>query len=84
MINRFIVALLLVFTGTVTFAQEYPAKPTTLVNDYTGTLSATQKQQLESKLVAFDDSTSNQVAIAVIKSVGEYDINEYALGLGRS
>jgi len=84
MINRLIVALFLLFISTSVFAQEYPAKPTTLVNDYTGTLSAAQKQQLESKLVAFDDSTSNQVSIAVIKSVGEYDINEYALGLGRS
>lgn len=82
--NKLILALFLTFLYTGTFAQEYPAKPTTLVNDYTGTLSATQKQQLESKLVAFDDSTSNQVSIAIVKSVGEYDINEYALGLGRS
>lgn len=73
--------LTLVYGGS--FAQDYPAKPTTLVNDYTGTLSETQKQQLENKLVLFDDSTSNQIAIAIVKSVGEYDINEYALGLGR-
>ena len=84
MINKIIVALFFIFIGAGAFAQEYPAKPLTLVNDYTGTLSASQKQQLESKLVAFDDSTSNQVSIAIIKSVGEYDINEYALGLGRS
>jgi len=84
MINKIIIALFLNFISIGVFAQQYPAKPTTLVNDYTGTLSAEQKQQLESKLVAFDDSTSNQVAIAVVKSVGEYDINEYALGLGRS
>lgn len=82
--NKLILALLLLFLSTGSFAQDYPAKPTTLVNDYTGTLSAAQKQQLESKLVAFDDSTSNQISIAIIKSVGEYDINEYALGLGRS
>lgn len=72
---------LLYFSG---FSQDYPAKPSTLVNDYTGTLTDQQKQQLEQKLVAFNDSTSNQVSIAMIKSVGEYDINEYALGLGRS
>lgn len=84
MMNKLLVALFLTFLYTGTFAQEFPAKPTTLVNDYTGTLSTAQKQQLESKLVAFDDSTSNQISIAIIKSVGEYDINEYALGLGRS
>jgi len=88
MINKLLVAFFLLFISngisSVTFAQEYPAKPNTLVNDYTGTLSEAQKQQLESKLVAFDDSTSNQIAIAIVKTIGEYDINEYALGLGRS
>lgn len=68
----------------MSFAQDFPAKPNKLVNDYTGTLSADQIRQLEQKLVAFDDSTSIQVAIAILKSVGEYDINDYALQLGRA
>jgi uncharacterized protein len=65
------------------FAQDYPEKPSTLVNDYSGVLSESQKQALEQKLVAFDDSSSTQIAIAVLKSVGDYDINEYAVELGR-
>ncbi|MNK30093.1 hypothetical protein D3C87_485020 [compost metagenome] len=65
------------------FAQDFPEKPNTLVNDYSGVLSAEQKQALESKLVAFDDSSSTQIAIAILKSVGDYDINEYAVNLGR-
>jgi len=65
------------------FAQDFPEKPNTLVNDYSGVLSAEQKQALESKLVAFDDSSSTQIAIAILKSVGDYDINEYAVDLGR-
>lgn len=64
-------------------AQDFPAKPDKLVNDYTGTLNSGQLSSLERKLVAFDDSTSIQIAIAVVKSVGDYDINEYALELGR-
>lgn len=82
--KKIILALFLTLLYAGGFAQEYPAKPNTLVNDYTGTLSEVQKQQLEHKLAAFDDSTSTQIAIAIIKSVGQYDINEYALGLGRS
>jgi uncharacterized protein len=82
--RKIILALFLTLLYAGGFAQEYPAKPNTLVNDYTGTLSEVQKQQLEHKLVAFDDSTSTQIAIAIIKSVGQYDIDEYALGLGRS
>ncbi|MCZ4245431.1 TPM domain-containing protein [Pedobacter punctiformis] len=65
------------------FGQDFPEKPSTLVNDYAGVLSSTQKQGLEQKLVAFDDSSSTQIAIAIIKSVGDYDINEYAVELGR-
>lgn len=65
------------------YAQEFPAKPNTLVNDYTNTLTADQKNSLERKLVAFDDSTSNQISVVIIKSVEDYDINEYALELGR-
>lgn len=77
--------ILLLFTlsyGSV-FSQEFPAKPNTLVNDYTQTLSAAQIAKLEQKLVAFDDSTSSQIAVAIVKTVGDYDINEYALELGR-
>ncbi len=81
--RKTIIALLLIILSAAGFAQDFPAKPNKLVNDYTGTLSAEQIQHLEQKLVAFDDSTSIQVAIAVLKSVGEYDINEYALELGR-
>ncbi|WP_316817683.1 TPM domain-containing protein [Pedobacter nyackensis] len=82
--KRTIIALLLVVYSIAGFAQDFPAKPGKLVNDYTGTLSADQIQQLEQKLVAFDDSTSIQIAIAILKSVGEYDINDYAMQLGRA
>lgn len=83
MMRKLITVLFLTLLSAGSFAQNFPEKPTTLVNDYTGTLSETQKQQLESKLVAFDDSTSTQIAIAIVKTVGEYDINDYTLGLGR-
>lgn len=81
--KRILIAFLLTTASLFSFAQEFPAKPDKLVNDYTGTLTTDQLQQLESKLVAFDDSTSIQIAIAIVKSVGEYDINEYTLELGR-
>ena len=68
---------------TFAFAQDFPEKPNTLVNDYANVLSADQKQQLETKLVTFNDSSSTQIAIAILKSVGDYDINEYAVELGR-
>lgn len=81
--RRLILGLLLSMLSFSGFSQDYPAKPNKLVNDYTGSLSSDQVQRLEQKLVAFDDSTSTQIAIAIVKSVGDYDINEYALELGR-
>ncbi|WP_461790039.1 TPM domain-containing protein [Pedobacter sp.] len=82
--KRLSLLLYILFITVGGFAQEFPAKPNRLVNDYTNTLSSTQIASLESKLVAFDDSTSNQIAVVVIKSVGDYDINEYAYKLGRA
>jgi uncharacterized protein len=65
-------------------AQELPPKPNTLVTDYTNTLTAEEKQRLEDKLVAFNDSSSTQIAVVMIHSIGNYDVNEYAQKLGRA
>lgn len=66
------------------FSQELPPRSNTLVTDFTNTLSASDKQQLEQKLVAFNDSTSTQIAVVIMKSVGDYDINDYGQKLGRA
>lgn len=62
-----------------------PARPSPprLVNDFTRTLTPEQVQALEYKLVAYDDSTSSQIAVVIINSLEGYDIAEYGLALGR-
>ena len=42
-----------------------------------------QNEFLEKKLVAYDDSTSNQVAIVIVDDLEDYEANEYATALGR-
>ncbi len=84
MLKKLLFTWLLLCSSVFLFAQQFPEKSTTLVTDYTGTLSADQKQSLENKLVAFNDSTSTQIAVVILKSVGEYDIAEYATKLGRN
>lgn len=84
MFKKILFLFSLLLGGAVAHAQDFPPKSNTLVTDYTNTLSPEQKQRLEDKLVAFDDSTSTQIAVVIIKSVGEYDINEYGAGLGRN
>ena len=79
----FLILLLLAacFKG---IGQEFPAKPNRLVNDYTNTLSQDQVYQLEQKLVAFNDSSSTQVAVVLIQSVGVYDIADYTVRLAEN
>lgn len=79
----FLITLLLV-TCLISTAQEFPSKPNRLVNDYTNTLSQEQVYQLEQKLVAFNDSTSTQVAVVLIQSVGVYDIADYTARLAEN
>lgn len=83
MMKKITLLFTLLFSFTFGHAQNFPEKSNKLVNDFTQTLSAAQIATLENKLVAFDDSTSNQIAVVLIKSIGDYDINEYALELGR-
>lgn len=57
--------------------------PPKLVNDFTRSLTPSQIIALENKLVAYDDSTSNQVAVVIVESLEGYEANEYAVALGR-
>ena len=70
----FIVAL---FCFLPTFAQfEIPKKPDlqTSVYDYANLLSATEKSQLEEKLIRYSDSTSTQIVVVTIESLKGDDI----------
>jgi uncharacterized protein len=65
----------------------FPAQsnPPRLVNDSKklDLLTPAQEEALERKLVAYDDSTSNQIAIVTIDDIGDYDISDFAVALGR-
>ena len=61
---------------------ERPSPPR-LVNDLAGYLTPQEREALERKAVAYDDSTSNQVAIVIIRSTNDYPIDEVALGILR-
>lgn len=86
---RILLVLLLLFNGYSLLAQgieKYmPARPNPprLVNDFLDILTPAQEEALEKKLVAYDDSTSNQVAVITIGDIGDYDVVEFAAELGR-
>jgi len=83
MIDRIYKTLLffLLLSHTVLGSKDFPQKSGTLVTDYTSTLTSNQIADLENRLVAFNDSTSTQVAVVIMQSTGSYDISEYAVQL---
>jgi uncharacterized protein len=82
---KFLLVPVLLFVSLLTLAQNIPARPNPpkLVNDFAGVLSPGEAQQLEQQLVAYDDSTSNQIAIVLVKTLNDYPIEEYALKIFR-
>lgn len=81
-----IVFLLLAVLGMHTLmAQNILPKPNPprLVNDAAGVLSPEQRDILEQKLVALDDSSSNQIAVVLVKTLSDYPIEDYAVKLFR-
>jgi uncharacterized protein len=66
----------------VSIGQNFPKKSNRLVNDYTNTLSSSQVQRLEQKLVQYDNETSVQIAIVIMKTLDGYPIDDYAFSLG--
>jgi uncharacterized protein len=83
--------IILLLAGILAFSQEsfdpetlLKQKPTKLVNDFTGTLTPDQLQALENKLVAFDDSTTTQIAVVIVPTLNGNDIADFNVKLGRA
>lgn len=76
--NSIFLKLLVCFLFTqISFAQfTIPEKPSfqTSVYDYANVLSATEKGQLEEKLIKYSDSTTTQIVIITIESLKGEDI----------
>ncbi len=81
----FICSLLFSVSVSAQIEKIIPARPSPpkLVNDFTGTLTPQQIAALEDKLVAYDDSTSNQVAVVIIPTTGDYSVEEIGLEIIR-
>lgn len=58
-----------------------PSNPPRLVNDMAGMLSSIEEERLEHKLVGFDNTTSTQITIVTLKSIGGYDVADYTVKL---
>jgi uncharacterized protein len=83
--NWMLCLMLVLFFGTCLRAQlPSPPNPPRLVNDYTGTLNASQINTLEHKLVAYNDSTSTQILVLLVDDLQGYSIEQYSTEIGHS
>lgn len=76
--------LLLAMLPVVMQAQWLPEKTNRLVNDYSGILTDEQRNTLEQRLVAFNDSTSNQILVVITPTLGGDDENAVAQQIGQT
>ena len=86
----FLIALIFSVCAQAQIENILPSKPTTprLVNDFANVLTPEQEEALEHKLVAYDDSTSNQIAVVTLETLidkrgVEYEDEEVALKILR-
>lgn len=65
-------------------AKDIPPRSNTVVTDYIRLLSAGERNALERKLVAYDDSTSTQIAVVIDRTLEGEDIFDYSYRLAES
>lgn len=80
---RYLFLSFFLLLGLQLIAKDVPEKPNPprLVNDFAGLLSAQERNALERKLVAYDDSTSTQIAIVIERSLEGDDPFDYSFRL---
>lgn len=84
---RIFAIFLLIVASFRTYGQDdvIPARPNPprLVNDFVGILKADERARLEEKLRVYNDSTSTQIVILIVKSTDPYPIGDFSFQVGR-
>lgn len=83
-LERYIAAIVAPLFLLIQVASAIPQRPEPprLVNDFASVFTAEQVSALEQMLVAFDDSTSNQITVVTVSDLEGYDAAEYAVKIG--
>ncbi len=71
----------LLFHAVVLAQEQEPAVPTLMrhATDLTGTLTSQQTETLDARLRAFEDSTSNQIVVLMISTLGSGSVEDYSM-----
>lgn len=81
----FVLLFSLGFSNFLLGQNDIPERPSPprLVNDFAGILSSSENQALEQKLLNYEDTTSTQIAVVIVKSIGDYEAADYSQRLGQ-
>ncbi len=77
-ITAFLSVVLLFFFVTGVYANHIPA-PIGYVNDFAGVLTSDQKNTLENSLKDYEQRTTNEIAVATVKSLDGQDITDFTV-----
>lgn len=69
--------IIFLLSGISAFAQDFPPASKTLVTDYANILSEPNKTALEVKLVAYNDTSSTQIAVVIMDNLRGYEVADY-------
>ncbi len=75
---------LFLLVASISWAQDLPPAPDPprLVNDLAGFLRPDEVAALEAKLVAYEDTTSTQIVIVTVETLGRWEVAEFSYRLG--
>lgn len=66
---------------TIVNAQDLPDPPTQWVSDYADILSESEENRLNSMLQAYEDTTSNQMIVAIFQNAQGYAVEDFSIRL---
>ena len=81
-INLPLILFLILSQGVVGQDIPDPMSPPRLVNDFANVLTDAEKQALENKLLNYNDTTSTQIYVVIVKDLNGYAASDYAVRLG--
>jgi len=70
--------------GPTSAALSIPPAPTRRVNDYAGALSPADRDKLEQKLIDRDRTSTNQIAVAIFKSLEGESLEDFSIRLAQA
>ena len=77
-------ALLLAAAAWAWAALKVPPPPDHRINDYAGVLSPADRQRLEQKLIGREGTASNQVVVAIFKSLEGESLEDFSIRLAQA